>query len=160
MNVLHCEARDMRSRNQEPVLVDVAQFIHCPEGVSCPAVVSLHSINEDSLNLSSAYPKTSAGSDFSGKAICIVGEWEASVLCLARDRIGKSYGDVIEDASQVSHGIADQDLDDLSGLMKRIKDNFDSPVPLIRLKPQGVEVCRQKGPDMGLYVCNVVACAI
>ncbi|MVA99872.1 hypothetical protein GN330_21705 [Nitratireductor sp. CAU 1489] len=156
----HGDPSHLRGTQKQPVLVDVAELIQDPEGVPLPTLVSLNFIDEDVLNGYVARSEAPGGPHLTGEAICIVGKWEPRTIGLAGMWVGKRYDEIIEGTAQIPNGVTYQGVDALGGLMERIKNNFNASFPLIRFKSQSVEVCRQKGVDLSLYVRNVIACAV
>lgn len=77
------DARNLNGRNQQPVLVDIAEFVHNPQRMPFSTLVCLHLIDEEILDDSFAGSKASVGPHLSGEARCVVGKWEASTACLA-----------------------------------------------------------------------------
>lgn len=146
--------------DQEPVLVGVTELIEYPEVVPCTSTVCLHMIDEIALNGRRCVTQEARTLHLTGELISVVGVWEPNILHIASQWAGKSHGSVIERASKVPNGISDHRVNRLVDLMKRIEAYKQPPGFLIRLKSDSVEVCRQIEGDPGIYLRNVVACAI
>lgn len=153
------DAGQLGRRDEQPMLVDVAELVQCPEGFALPTLVCLYFLGKEVLDAEITGAERSLRPDFASKAISVVGEGETGLVRFAGDWVGKGYRDVIKGASQISDGVADQRVDALVRLMERIKDNFNAAFPMVRFKPQAVEICHQKGSDLGLYLRNMVACS-
>lgn len=147
------------SRDQESVLVNVAQLVQCPEGVARPALIGLHIVDDGVLQRFRKTAEASFGAHLTGKALCIVGEWEPGVFALASDGECERGDDVIQCGSQISDCIADDSFGVAGEIMERLKVVAQS-VPILQLDSQSVVVCTEPAIDPGIKVRNVMACAV
>jgi len=104
--------------DKEPMLIDVAEFIHDPKRISFTTLVCLRFIDEELLNNRVAVTKRSNAPDLTCKTSCIVGEGEPETLGFSSYWVNKGYNDVIKGASKISDSIPDDCIDCLAGLMK------------------------------------------
>lgn len=149
----HGYPRHLVRGDQEPVLVDVAELVQDPKGMSLPALVCLYFIDGEVDGCGDK--KTSLG--FAGEPRVIIGEGKGDVLWRSCDWSNNRYGDVVKGASDIADGIADHRIDRLVWLLQRVKNNFLLVPPLFRFKVQGIKVCTVKPSDPGLKISDVFA---
>lgn len=146
-------------RDQEPVLVDVAQLVQCPKGLTSPALVGLHIAYDSILELFGQQSEGAVLPHSTGKVVCLVGEWEPSVFALACNGVNQRADDIVQRRPQVADCIADDGFRIAVEIMERLKVVSQS-VPILRLAGQSVVVCTEPAVDPGIKVRNVMACAV
>lgn len=143
--------------NKNSMLIDIAEIVQDPEGVSFPTLVCLHFVDEVIVNDSGAGSERIF--DRSLEVRYIGGDGEVDAATLASHWLGQCGGDIIKRASHIGDSISDDRVYSLIRLMQRIKKQFDAASPLFRFKSKSVEICCQKLVDSGLNIRNVFVCA-
>lgn len=153
------DANEPFGRDKKPVLVDVAELIEDPQGLSRTALIGLNIADDRILQELGQKAEATISPHLTGEAISVVGEWEPGVFALASDGIDERPNDVVEGGAQISNRVADDRLSIATEVMKRLKVVAQT-VPLIRFHGQSVVVCIEPAVDPGIKVRNVIACAI
>lgn len=152
-------ARHFHRCNEKPMLIDIAQLVHGPDGVPLAAFVCLHVINKEVLDGFRAVSKDAFGS-LPFEAVGIICERESDIIGLTQYWREYCYGDVIKGAAQVPDSIADDGIEHLSRLMEGLKNQFVLTGGFISLGAESVKISREIGGCSSFEVLNVIACSV
>lgn len=143
---------------QKPVLIDVSEFVHDPQGVPIASFVSLY-FRDKMLDERFVQPQCGIAT-LAFEPICIVGKREVGGICPAGYWLCNSQSDIIKSASQIADCVSEDEIQILAGLMQRLKLEFNSSFPLIDFGVESIKVCSEKAALKDFKVRNVFACPI
>lgn len=143
-------ASNFCGREKKAVLVDIAELVEGPDGVTIPTLVCLYFSQKNGDGIRHGLPYQSCF-DLTFEIVGTIG-----IGKLSFPMSGEGNHRIVEGTAKIADGIANDEVETLVRLMERIKNNFNAAFPLVRFDPQSIKVCRQKGSDLGLYIRDVL----